>query len=70
MEYLYFDEKGVMHRVRIHNFDKHDTTRVRVIGSHTLNPSDSLYPDKKWVNVNHLFVRADFTSEFIFNNSL
>lgn len=69
MEYLYFDEKGVMHRVTIHNFDRRDTTRVRVMGNNTLNPSDKDYPDKKWVNINHLFVRAEFTPEFISKNS-
>lgn len=69
MKYIYYDSNGVKHLVSIHNFDKLDKDRVRVMGNSTLNPTDLNYPDKKWVNKNELLVPATFTQEFISKNS-
>ena len=68
-DYIYIDEKGTKHKVRIHNFDNLDSDKVRIMGNVTLNPTDRNYPDKKWVNKNELFVPAEFSSEYIKNNS-
>lgn len=65
MEYIYVDEKGIKHNVNIHNFDRLDSDRVRIIGTIKLNPTDLNYPDKKWVNKNELLVKAEFTEDFI-----
>lgn len=69
MEFLYIDERSEVHHVRLHNFDKRDSTKVRVIGSIRLNPSDTNYPDKKWVRTNELYVKATFNKDFIKKNS-
>lgn len=68
--YLYIDENGAKHfPVIIHNFDKLDTDKVRIMGNCRLNPTDRTYPDKKWVKKSDLFVQAEFTDEFIKQNS-
>lgn len=54
--------------VRIHNFSK-DSKLVRVQGSITLNPTDRSYPDKKWVNVEDIFQKVEFSKDFIKNNT-
>ena len=68
MDYLYIDENRMVHEVRIHHFGR-DINYVRVIGSIKLNPTDAIYPDKKWVKTSDLYVKASFTEEFIKTHS-
>jgi len=58
-----------VHRVNIHNFDRNDPSKVRIMSNCDLNPEDKHYPDKKWINTSDLLASAQFTEEFIKNHT-
>lgn len=69
-KFIYIDEHGKVHNVSIHNFSRSEPDKVRITGNLTLNPTDTNYPDKKWVKRSEVLAPATFTDEYIKNNTL